>query len=285
MTGVIDRARSWLAASRDGTIRAADAATLAEGADIGEAMLALIAVAAEWARPGVSGFRVGAVGQGASGALYLGANLEFEGAALGQTVHAEQAVVANAAAHGEAGLLRLAVSAPPCGHCRQFLYELASADRLEILLSGKAPVGIADFLPGAFGPADLGVAGGMLAGAAHGLAGAAEHAANGLEAEAAAAANASYAPYSKAWGGAAIEVADGRIFAGPYLENAAFNPSLPPLQAAYVSIVLAGLGPADIAAAAIAQPAETKVDHYRAARLLLETVAPQAGLRRVVLRP
>lgn len=132
MSAVIDRARTWLATSSDGRISAADAATLCEGPDIGAAMLALIGIAAEWARPGISGFKVGAVGQGASGALYLGANLEFEGAALGQTVHAEQAVVANAAAHGEAGLVRLAVSAPPCGHCRQFLFELASAGRLEI---------------------------------------------------------------------------------------------------------------------------------------------------------
>jgi cytidine deaminase len=284
MSSVTDRARTWLADSRDGRIPAADAATLAEGAGIGAAMLALIGLAAEWARPGVSGFRVGAVGQGESGALYLGANLEFEGAALGQTVHAEQAVVANAAAHGEAGLVRLAVSAPPCGHCRQFLYELASAGRLEIFLSGKAPVRIADFLPGAFGPADLGVSGGMLAGAAHGLAGASEGETDALEAAAAVAANSSYAPYSRAWGGAALQVADGRIFAGPYLENAAFNPSLPPLQAAYVSAVLGGCGPADIVAAAIAQPADSKVDHVRSGRLLLDQLAPQASLSGVILR-
>lgn len=101
----------------------------------------------------------------------------------------------------------------------------------------------------------------MLAGAAHGLAGVAESVANGLEKAAAAAANAFYAPYSKAWGGAAIEVTAGRIFAGPYLENVAFNPSLEPLQAAYVSTVLGGFGPTEIVAAAIAQSADAKVDH------------------------
>jgi len=278
----IESARLWLAETRDGTLPAAKAALLAGSGDIGAAMLALIDLASEWARPGISGFRVGAVGQGVSGTLYFGANLEFEGAALGQTVHAEQAVVANASAHGETGLVRLAVSAPPCGHCRQFLYELESADRLEILLSGKAPARIADFLPGAFGPADLGVAGGMLQRSAPALAPVAEGGA--LAAAAAAAAAASYAPYSKAWGGAAIQVSDGRIFAGQYLENAAFNPSLPPLQSAFVLAVLGGCGPSDIAAVAIAQPEDSKVDHCRAGRALLAGIAPGAGVECVSLR-
>lgn len=281
----IDQARSLLAQSRDGSISAADTATLTDGEDIAVAMLDLIGLAAEWARPTVSGFKVGAVGQGESGALYLGANLEFGGAALGHTVHAEQAVVANASAHGETGLVRLAVSAPPCGHCRQFLYELASADRLDIVLHGRAPSKIAEFLPGAFGPADLGVVGGMLTRAAHGFTAAAEGDESAALGEAAAtAANGSYAPYSQTWGGAAIQVRDGRIFAGHYLENAAFNPSLPPLQAAYVAAVLGGCEPDDMVAAAIAQPVDAKIDHYRAGSALLQTVAPQARLHRVDLR-
>ena len=283
MSWLVDRARAFLADSRDGSISAADAATLTDGDELCAAMLELIGVAAGWARPGVSGYKVGAVGQGESGALYLGANLEFEGAGLAQTVHAEQAVVANASAHGETGLVRLAVSAPPCGHCRQFLYELASADRLEIVLSGKQPAKLADFLPGAFGPADLGVAGGMLTRAAHALSAAVKDETDVLGEAAVAAANASYAPYSKAWGGAAIQVVDGRIFAGQYLENAAFNPSLPPLQAAYVSAVLGGCGPGDIVAAAIAQPVDARVDHYRAGMVLLQMVAPQARMDCVLL--
>lgn len=278
----IESVKRRLAETRDGILSADDAAKLAGGGDIGAAMLDLIGLAAEWARPGISNFRVGAVGQGASGALYFGANLEFEKTALGQTVHAEQAVVANAAAHRESGLVRLAVSAPPCGHCRQFLYELASADRLEILLRGKAPAGIADFLPGAFGPADLGVAGGMLERNAPPLAPVVGGGA--LVDAAVAAANASYAPYSKAWGGAAIQVSDGRIFAGLYLENAAFNPSLPPLQSALVLTVLGGFGLADIAAVAIAQPEESKVDHFRAGTALLAQIATRAEVERVALR-
>jgi cytidine deaminase len=276
-----ERARAWLAASRDGRISAPNAAALAGGSGIGATMLELIGLAAEWARPEISGYKVGAVGEGASGALYLGANLEFHGAALAQTVHAEQAVVANAAAHGETGLVRLAVSAPPCGYCRQFLYELASASRLEILLSGRPPAGIADFLPGAFGPADLGVRGGMLDRAAHGLSAGAG--AGAVAQTAAAAANASYAPYSKAYGGAAIRAGDGRIFSGLYLENAAFNPSLSPLQAALVQAVLGGCAAADLESVAIAQPEPSQVDHHRAGAALLALVAPHASLGLVTL--
>lgn len=280
---MIYRARIWLAGSRDGTISAANAAKLAGGGNIGAAMLSLIGLASEWARPSISGFRVGAVGEGASGALYFGANIEFEGAALGQTVHAEQAVVANAAAHGETGLVRLAVSAPPCGYCRQFLYELASADRLDIVLSGKAPTRIGDFLPGAFGPADLGVSGGMLTPSARGQAPAAGEDMDETGAAAVAAANGSYAPYSKAWGGAAIQVADGRIFAGQYLENAAFNPSLSPFQAAYVALVLGGCEPSEIRGAAIAQPLDSKVDHFLSGQALIAGLAPQVRIARIDL--
>lgn len=280
----VDRARGLLAATRDGRISAADADRLAAGGDIRSAMLALIGLAAEWARPQISDYKVGAVGQGESGSLYIGANFEFEGVSLGETVHAEQAVVANAAAHGETGLVRLAVSAPPCGYCRQFLWELATADRLEILLAGKTPARIADYLPGAFGPADLGVAGGMLAPDAHGLVPCGSGRMNAISRAAVASANASYAPYSKAFGGAAILCTDGRIFSGSYLENAAFNPSLSPLQAAYVSAMLGGCAPGDIERVAIAQPDAVKVDHHRSGAALLRAIAAKAPLRRIHLQ-
>jgi cytidine deaminase len=130
------------------------------GLSIDPLMLELIPLASEHPLPAVSGFRVGAIGQGESGALYFGANLEAAGWALNQTVHAEQATVINAWAHGKRGLKRLAVPAAPCGYCRQFLYELSGAADLEILLAGKPARCLASLLPGAFGPADLGIQGG-----------------------------------------------------------------------------------------------------------------------------
>lgn len=70
-----------------------------------------------------------AVGLAASGAAYIGVNLEFAGAPLSQSVHAEQFLAANLLLHGERRLRTLAVSAAPCGHCRQFYSELADAVR------------------------------------------------------------------------------------------------------------------------------------------------------------
>jgi cytidine deaminase len=71
-------------------------------------------------------FFVGTVALGSSGSIYFGANYEFPGQALSFTVHGEQAATAHAISCGESGMQMLAVSAAPCGYCRQFLYELTS---------------------------------------------------------------------------------------------------------------------------------------------------------------
>jgi cytidine deaminase len=42
-------------------------------------------------------------------------------------VHAEQFLMANLVLHNEDSLIALAISAAPCGHCRQFYSELACA--------------------------------------------------------------------------------------------------------------------------------------------------------------
>ena len=86
---------------------------------------------AGWGKPvKVAGFLpCRCVGLGASGRLYVGVNLEFPCLPLHNSVHAEQFLVVNALQHGELELVKLAVSAAPCGHCRQFLSELCCAVR------------------------------------------------------------------------------------------------------------------------------------------------------------
>jgi cytidine deaminase len=59
----------------------------------------------------------------------VGANLEFARLPLYNSVHAEQFLLVNALHHGERAIRRLAISAAPCGHCRQFYSELACAVR------------------------------------------------------------------------------------------------------------------------------------------------------------
>lgn len=87
-------------------------------------------VAPDYPRVGCLASR--AVALGATGRLYVGVNLEFPGLPLHHSVHAEQFLIANAVQAGEPALTRLAVSAVPCGHCRQFCSELACAVRRQI---------------------------------------------------------------------------------------------------------------------------------------------------------
>jgi len=61
----------------------------------------LIPSARKRAQVPISDFQVGAVGLGASGRVYVGVNLEFRGVPLCHSVHAEQFLVANAAAAGK----------------------------------------------------------------------------------------------------------------------------------------------------------------------------------------
>lgn len=210
---------------------------VAAGVSIEQLMLHLVPRAKKFAIPPISKFFVGAVAQGESGALYFGSNYEFEGAALSFCVHAEQAATAHALSYGETGLRRIAVSAAPCGYCRQFLYELTTASSLEVLLPNAAPALLPTLLPAAFGPIDLGVTAGLMSPQSHGLT---TDAPDRLTAAALAACNASYAPYSKSYAGVALQTGDGEIYTGSVAENAAYNPSMSPLEAAIASLILRG---------------------------------------------
>lgn len=239
--------------------------------DVVEVMRKLLGQAATFARPPISNFQVGAVARGSSGALYLGANVEFAGESFAYTVHAEQAAVANAWMHGERAIDLIATSAAPCGFCRQFLNELVSASELQVLTGGHMRP-LAALLPEAFGPRDLSVPGGLLEPLDHQLA---VDDANALAQAALAAANVSYAPYSRAFAGAALRTTDGVIVAGAYAENAAFNPSLGPLQAALSQLNLRGGAFDTIAEAVLVQ---VGTSHGSAARAVLAAVC-RAPLR------
>ncbi len=274
---ILERAGDIAKAAGGGVIPAREVELLAAQTEgrLETLMLTLISAAKEFALPALSGFHVGAVAEGNSGALYFGANIEFADCPVNQTIHAEQAAVVNAACRGETGIRRLAVSAAPCGYCRQFLYELVSADTLEVILDGSEPTKLTDYLPAAFGPGDLGIEAGMLTRQDHALQFAEPASARITGADAAlAAAQSSYAPYTHAYGGAAIIARNGKVYGAPYLENAAFNPSLSPMQAAIIRAALAGVPPAEFAGVCVAQRTDSQIDHAGAARWLLERLTP-----------
>jgi cytidine deaminase len=255
-----------------GMIPAAEVAQFlrSSGMTIEQLMLALIPQAQQDAIPPISNFFVGAVSQGASGSLYFGANYEFVGQALSFTVHGEQAATANAISHGETGMQMLAVSAAPCGYCRQFLYELTTASTLQILLPNTPAALLTTLIPDAFGPADLGVTAALMSPQSHGMT---LSSSDPLVQAALKAANVSYAPYTFSYAGVALKTKDGGIFTGSVAENAAFNPSMSPLEAAVVSLVInGGKSYADIADAVLVEAANSKASQAAATRDVLGTI-------------
>lgn len=233
----------------------------------GPFLLSLIERAKKLSRPTMSNYRVGAVGLGGSGAIYLGANIELPGSELCQTIHAEQSIVINALSHGETRLAALAISAAPCGSCRQFLKELVGADTLAIWIARDTPYSLADFLPESFGPQDLGLTGGLLATQDNGLVpqGTPDRAGKAaLEA-----ANRSYAPYTKSFAGCVFVLDDGTLWPGSYVENAAFNPSLSPGQTALVGLTMAGRDWRAVREVVLVETLGSPVDHRRAMAQLL----------------
>ena len=243
-------------------------------------LYALVEPVRSVALPPVSQFHVGAAALGASGAVYLGVNLEFPGTQLNTAVHAEQCAVVLARRAGERSITAIATSATPCGHCRQWLQELPGASRVRVVTAGVDKrvvphaagddeaadipgVPLSALLPCAFGPHDLFPRGiPLLLGPRHnGLrftASSLEHiqhswrdarspnAAVMQEAAyaALAAANGAHAPYSSCPAGLALISSAGtvgpRIHAGGSAESAAFNPSISPLQAALVAALADG---------------------------------------------
>ena len=202
-------------------------------------LLLLVPFAQCYALAPVSGYPVGVVAQGNSGSAYFGANMEYKGTALSFTVHGEQSATMNAWLNGEQGLSNIAISAAPCGYCRQFLYEITTAATLEILLLGQPPVLLTDLIPQAFGPSDLGVTAALMSPVNNGLK-LDPPSTDPVVQAALAAANASYAPYSKGFAGVAIATANAVTYTGRYAENAAFNPSMSPLESALTMWSLGG---------------------------------------------
>jgi len=246
-------------------------AIVASGVPLEKLMLGLIPWAEKFAMPAISKFRVGAVSHGLSGSLYFGANYEFPGQALSFTVHGEQAATAHAISFGETGIDMLAVSAAPCGYCRQFLYELTTASKLQIILPKTPTTLLTDLLPDAFGPGDLGVTAGLMSPQSNGMTLA--FPTDDATTAALQAANTSYAPYSASYAGVALKTSDGSIYTGSVAENAAYNPSMSPLEAAVVALTInGGKQYSDIIDAVLVEATASKASQIGATRDVLGTM-------------
>jgi len=243
-----------------------------------EFMVDMLPIARLYSVPATSGFRVGAVCDGASGNIYFGANLELATAPLGFTIHAEQSAIANAFAHGDKAVLRLAVTAAPCGHCRQFLNELTTASRFQVIIAGQPPTTLTSLLPNSFGPTDLGVKGGLMGQTETPLV-SLSGASSPITEAALRAASRSYSPYTLSHSGLAFRLKDGTIIAGSHVESAAYNPSLPPVIAAVDRLRFSGRGYADISEAVLVELEGAKISQEGITRLVLHLIAPGTELR------
>jgi cytidine deaminase len=242
------------------------------GLDDDALAFALLPLAAACSLAPISQFYVGAIARGQSGNLYFGANMEFSGAPMQQTIHAEQCAVTHAWLRGEPALASITVNYTPCGHCRQFMNELNSGVSLKIRLPGREPATLGDYLPDAFGPKDLDITTLLMDRVDHGFQLALT---DELEKAALAAANQSHAPYSNAHSGVALEAEDGTIYTGRYAENAAFNPSLPPLQAALILMNVSGDDCQKVKRAVLAEPESAILTQWDATRATLAALGCQ----------
>lgn len=109
-----------------------------------------------------SNFRVGAALQAADGRIITGCNVES--ASYGLTICAERVALVKAVSEGITGFRRVAVVTdvddltPPCGACRQLLWEFApDAEVVLANLRGRVAVyRVAELLPHGFDARQLG---------------------------------------------------------------------------------------------------------------------------------
>ena len=243
-----------------------------------ELMLMLLPVAKEYAVAPISKFKVGTVALGESGNLYFGANQELSEVSLTQVIHSEQSVIANAHRLEETAITKIAITERPCGHCRQFLLELDNAKDVEILLTTSLPTKLTDLMPDAFDTSALGVQSGMLEYHEHPL-NFTEGDSDDITEQALVAAQHSYAPYTKAYAGAALQTKDGQVYAASYLESVAFNPSLGAMQAALASLVMSGHTHEDITDAALVHVRDSVINHVETTKMVLKSVRPDLKLK------
>lgn len=231
--------------------------------------ITLLPLAAAFAYVPISNFYVGALARGLSGRIYFGGNMEFAKTQMGQTIHAEQAAISHAWMKGEKGISDITVNYSPCGHCRQFMNELTTAQSLMIQLPKRAPNSLQYYLPESFGPSDLGIKTVLMHENDHGYS---SESVSSLGQSAIEALNRSYAPYSNNLSGVALGSVSGKHYLGSYAENAAFNPSLPPLQVALIQMRMAGEEFDNIDSAALVELKQGSVSHKVETQATLNTL-------------
>lgn len=268
-----------VAANMGKVLPAAAAAHLVETfglVSVRDLMLLLLDSAREIARPPVSQFFVGAVGlEAETGHLILGGNVEFPATHLGFTIHGEGFVLTRAFSRGTSIAVLALGEAHPCAHCRQYLSEFAASGDLELIDLLGHRLTLEQLYPWPFDPAYLGERGAIpgnrtwsdLRPDRRDLP--AATLTRLLDAGARA-----HAPYSRCPGAIVLDLADGTSVTGVSIESVAFNPTIQPIQAAFIDLIAHGYGFEDIRRATLGTVIGGAVDYQVSTRQLLQAVAP-----------
>lgn len=129
--------------------------------EVRQKLIDLAIEARELAYAPYSNYRVGAALLARSGKIYTGVNVE--NAAYPTGICAERVAVFKAVSEGQREFIALAVvtgnGGTPCGACRQVMAEFG-LDLTVVIADAEGKLrqeaSLAELLPGAFGPADLG---------------------------------------------------------------------------------------------------------------------------------
>lgn len=279
-----------LAANLGGILAADDVARIIDRfrlTRVDDVMLLGLGVAQAIARPPISGFHVGAIGlEAETGNLVLGGNVEFPRTHLGYTLHGETFVLTRAFSRCTS-IRRIALGeAHPCAHCRQYLSEFALGPDLELIDPLGHRLTLGDLYPWPFDSRYLGQPGASpgavnFPNLAPTTSVAPSPAINALLA----AGRRAHAPYSGCPGAVVLEMADGKILAGASIESVAFNPTMGPLQAAFVDLVAHGYRFEDVSRATLGTVTKGAVDYSLNTRELLGAMAPGASLDIIDWRP
>ena len=259
---------------------------LIETESVADVMLNFLPLASYYALPVISNFYVGAVAQGESGALYLGANLEVAGVGLNNSIHAEQSAINSALLHNEKGLIRIAITAAPCGHCRQFMNEIKNGSGIEIIVLENDPTHLEDLLPESFGPANLGSTTPLFVvdksrsttnqkicdviGQHH-------------EQKHPLICTASYAPHTNSLSSVLLKVSEEIYTVGVYIENAAYNPSLSPFLSALDRLRFRERDFSKIREAVLVEVEDANVGQEIHTSSLISLLAPKAEIKVVTV--
>ncbi|WJX26077.1 cytidine deaminase [Trifolium repens] len=283
-------------------IEASEAKSIAQstGLTLTQLLPKIVKSAQPLARVPISKFHVAAVGVGISGRIFIGVNVEFPNLPFHHTIHAEQFLLTNLSQNKETQLQYLAVSAAPCGHCRQFLQEIRGASDIPLLITNSDSsdfTSLSEFLSHPFGPHDLLPKHVPLfleprhndlslldleASINDSIAGSKgynnQSSISKLKVAALEAANESHAPYSESPSGVALLDSSGNVYKGSYMESAAYNPSLGPVQAAIIGFIAgSGDGAAEygeLVEAVLVEKEDAVVKQESTARLFLSSISP-----------